>query len=232
MGDGGGRSVEPWYVICKAVAIPPAKYWFNWRLEGLDLIPASGPAIVAANHVSYLDPFANGYAVMKAGRRPRFLAKDDLFKIPVVGTAIRGAGQIPVDRGAGGAAPLVSAAKALAEGEVVVIYPEGTVTKHPDSLQMVGKTGTVRLSLMSGVPITPMANWGGQAVWQKSGKGSLKFGRPIWVRVGEPIDFSARAGEVSDREALHEMTDEVMAALTALAVDLRDRYPKRWSSDG
>jgi 1-acyl-sn-glycerol-3-phosphate acyltransferase len=137
-----------------------------------------------------------------------------------------------VDRGAGGAAPLVSAGAALEEGEIVVIYPEGTVTKHPDSLPMGGKTGTVRLSLMSGVPITPMASWGGQAVWQKSGKGSLKFGRPIWVRVGEPIDFSARAGEVSDREALHEMTDELMAALTALAVDLRDRYPKRWSSDG
>jgi hypothetical protein len=50
--------------------------------------------------------------------------------------------------------------------------------------------------------------------------------------VGEPIDLSARAGEVADREALHEMTDELMAALTALAVDLRDRYPKRWSSDG
>ena len=145
--------MEPWYVICKAVAIPPAKFWFNWRFEGLDLIPASGPAIVAANHISYLDPFANGYAVMKAGRRPRFLAKDDLFKIPVVGTAIRGAGQIPVDRGAGGAAPLrLGRERRSSEGEVVVIYPEGTVTKHPDSLPMDGKTGAVRLSLMSGVP--------------------------------------------------------------------------------
>jgi 1-acyl-sn-glycerol-3-phosphate acyltransferase len=232
MGDGGGPSVEPWYVICKAVAIPPVKLWFNWRFEGLDLIPASGPAIVAANHISYLDPFANGYAVMKAGRRPRFLAKDDLFKIPVVGTAIHGAGQIPVDRGSGGSAPLVSAARALEDGEVVVIYPEGTVTKHADSLPMEAKTGTVRLSLMSGVPITPMASWGGQAVWQKSGKGSLKFGRPIWVKVGEPIDFNERAAEVNDRDALHEMTGELIAALTALVVDLRERYPKRWSSDG
>jgi 1-acyl-sn-glycerol-3-phosphate acyltransferase len=106
------------------------------------------------------------------------------------------------------------------------------VTKHPDSLPMQGKTGTVRLSLTSGVPVTPMASWGGQAVWQKSGKGSLKFGRPIWVKVGEPIDFGARAGDLNDRDALHEMTDELIAALTALAVDLRDRYPKRWSSDG
>jgi 1-acyl-sn-glycerol-3-phosphate acyltransferase len=97
---------------------------------------------------------------------------------------------------------------------------------------MEAKTGTVRLSLMSGVPITPMASGGGQAVWQRSGKGSLKFGRPIWVRVGEPIDFGERAAEVNDRDALHEMTGELIAALTALVVDLRDRYPKRWSSDG
>ena len=113
-----------------------------------------------------------------------------------------------------------------------MIYPEGTVTKQPDSLPMEGKTGAVRLSLMSGVPITPMASWGGQAVWQKSGKGSLKFGRPIWVTLGEPLDFSERALEVNDREALHEMTGELIAALTALVVDLRDRYPKRWTSDG
>ena len=224
--------MEPWYLICKAVAIPPVKLWFNWRFEHLERIPSTGPAIIAANHISYLDPFTNGYAVMKASRRPRFLAKDDLFKIPVVGSAIRGAGQIPVDRGAGGSAPLVSAATALDEGEVVVIYPEGTVTKSPDSLPMEGKTGAVRLSLMSGVPITPMASWGGQAVWQKSGKGSLKFGRPIWVTLGEPIDFTERTAEVNDREALHEMTGELIAALTALVVDLRDRYPKRWASEG
>ena len=58
------------------------------------------------------------------------------------------------------------------------------MTKNPDFLPMQAKTGTVRLSLMSGVPITPLASWGGQAVWQKSGRGSLKFGRPIWVKVG------------------------------------------------
>ena len=68
----------------------------TWRFEGLEHIPATGPAIVACNHLSYLDPLANANAVMKAGRRPRFLAKDDLFEIPVVGSAFRGADQIPV----------------------------------------------------------------------------------------------------------------------------------------
>lgn len=224
--------MEPWYDIARLVAIPPVKFWFNWRFEDLDRIPRTGPAIVAANRISYLDPFADGYAVMKAGRRPRFLAKEELFTIPVVGTVIRGARQIPVKRGSGDPAPLISASEALEAGEAVVIYPEGTVTKNPDHLPMQGKTGAVRLSLMSGVPITPLATWGGQAVWQKSGKGSLKFGRPIWLKAGEPIDFSDRADEVGDRDALHEMTDELMSALTTLVLDLRSRYPKRWTDEG
>ena len=224
--------MEPWYDVARLVAIPPVKLWFNWRFEDLDRIPRTGPAIIAANRISYLDPFADGYAVMKAGRRPRFLAKQELFTIPVVGRVIRGAHQIPVKRGSGDPAPLIWASRALEAGEAVVIYPEGTVTRNPDYLPMQGKTGAVRLSLMSGVPITPLATWGGQAVWQKSGKGSLRFGRPIWLKAGEPIDFSDRADEVDDREALHEMTDELMSALTALVLDLRSRYPKRWTDEG
>jgi 1-acyl-sn-glycerol-3-phosphate acyltransferase len=160
------------------------------------------------------------------------LAKDELFRVPVVGTVLRGAHQIPVDRGSGGAAPLISASRALDEGELVLIYPEGTVTENPDFLPMQAKTGTVRLSLMTGVPITPLASWGSQAVWQKSGRGSLKFGRPIWVKAGAPIDLSDRADELDDRDALHEMTDRLTLALTALVLDLRGRYPKRWSDDG
>jgi 1-acyl-sn-glycerol-3-phosphate acyltransferase len=171
-------------------------------------------------------------AVIKAGRRPRFLAKTELFEIPVIGTALRGANQIPVDRSSGDLTPLRSAEAALADGEVVVIYPEGTVTKSLDSLPMKGKTGVVRLSLASGVPITPMASWGSQAVWQKSGRGSLKFGRPVWAKVGPPLDFSDRASEADDREALHEMTEQVMRAITALVEDLRSRYPKRWTDGG
>lgn len=224
--------MEPWYHAARLVAIPPAKLWFTWRFEDLQHIPPTGPAIVACNHISYLDPIGNAMAVIEAGRRPRFLAKTDLFAIPVVGTALRGANQIPVDRSSGDLTPLRSAEAALGRGEVVVIYPEGTVTKNPDSLPMQGKTGAVRLSLASGVPITPMASWGSQAVWQKSGRGSLKFGRPVWVKVGPALDLSDRASQANDREALHEMTDQVMAAITTIVEDLRKRYPKRWTDDG
>jgi 1-acyl-sn-glycerol-3-phosphate acyltransferase len=183
--------------------------------------------IVACNHISYLDPLTNGDAVVRAGRRPRFLAKQELFRIPVVGTVLRGAGQIPVARGKGDTSSLDRAKEALRRGEVVVVYPEGTVTKRDDSLPMEGKTGVVRLALETEVPIVPMASWGSQAVWQKSGRGSLRFGRPIWTKAGEPIDLFADPG--AGRKPVRAITADVMTELTHLAVDLRDRYPRRWS---
>jgi 1-acyl-sn-glycerol-3-phosphate acyltransferase len=213
------------------VTVPPVKFWFAWRFEGLEHIPARGPAIVCCNHISYLDPLGNAYAVIKAGRRPRFLAKDELFAIPLVGRALRGAGQIPVDRRTSGdPSPLLAAQEALRAGEIVVVYPEGTVTRNPDSSPMAGKTGAVRLSLATGTAIVPMASWGSQAVWQKSGKGSLAYGRPIWVKAGPPIDLSAHAGRGDDREALHELTGLVMGEIGSLVEELRGHYPKRWST--
>lgn len=223
---------EPWYQAVRWSVLPVARLWFSWRFEGLDAIPACGPAIVACNHASYLDPIANAYAVVHAGRRPRFLAKEELFGAPVLGRALRGAQQIPVRRGSGDRTPLLLAEAALGAGEVVVVYPEGTVTKRPDGLPMDGKTGTVRLALASGVPIVPMASWGSAPVWQKSGPGSLRPRRPVWVRVGDPIDLSARRGELDDFDAVRAMTGQVMGVLTALAVDLRDRYPERWAVGG
>jgi 1-acyl-sn-glycerol-3-phosphate acyltransferase len=214
------------------MVLPPLKLWFNWRFEGLDHIPRRGPAIVACNHASYLDPLANGYAVVKAGRRPRFLAKDELFRVPLVGTVLREIGQIPVVRGGRDGAASAAAADAIAAGEIVVIYPEGTVTTRDDHLPMGGRTGAVRLALTTGAPIVPMVSWGSHPVWQKSGKGSLAFGRPIWVRAGEPIDLSERRGDAGDAESLQAMTAELMRTLTTLVIDLRDRYPQRWSSAG
>ncbi|MET0801937.1 MAG: 1-acyl-sn-glycerol-3-phosphate acyltransferase [Actinomycetota bacterium] len=224
---------EPWYYVAMAVAIHPVRAWFDLRYEGLEHIPRTGPAIIACNHISYLDPLTTASAVVEAGRRPRFLAKDDLFRIPVVGTVIRGTRQIPVARGTGSAtAALAAAERSLAQGEIVVIYPEGTVTTRPDHLPMQGKTGVARLALSSGVPIIPLASWGSQAVWQKSGKGSLKLGRPVCMRAGRPIEPSVEPGEAVDGEVTRAATAEVMAVLTAMVQDLRAAYPRSWSDDG
>jgi 1-acyl-sn-glycerol-3-phosphate acyltransferase len=209
------------------VTLPPLRFWFRLSHEHLERIPRSGPAIVACNHISYLDPLTNGDAVVRAHRRPRFLAKEDLFRIPVVGRALHGAGQIPVSRGTRDRSSLDLATAALGRGEVIVVYPEGTVTKREDGLPMEGKTGVVRVALAAGLPIIPMASWGSRAVWQKSGRGSLKFGRPIWTTVGEPVALPADPDR--GQSELRALTAEVMDAITRLSVDLRDRYPRRWT---
>ena len=210
--------------------MPPLKLWFNWRLEDLDRVPQEGPIIIAGNHLSYLDPFAHGYFVVRAGRRPRFLAKQELFENPFLRVVLRGAGQIPVRRGTGDQAPLEAAARALTRGEVVVVYPEGTsVTENPDFSPGRGRTGAVRLSLMAGVPILPVATWGGQYVWLRSGKGNLRFGRPIWVKAGDPFVPSEHAGSDPDPKTVRALTDQLMGELARLVDDLRSWYPKRWT---
>jgi 1-acyl-sn-glycerol-3-phosphate acyltransferase len=225
------RRREPWFFVVRWTVLPLARAYFSWRFERLERIPAHGPVLIACNHASYLDPIANAYAVVRAGRRPRFLAKIELFRTPVLGWAMKGARQIPVDRGTGDRSSLDRATAALRAGETVVIYPEGTVTKRPDGLPMEGKNGLVRLSLATGVPITPMVSWGSAPVWQKTGRGDLRPRRPVWVTVGEPIDLSARGVDPEDRDAVVALTQEVMTRLTELAIDLRDRYPARWAVD-
>ena len=223
--------MEPWFQAVRWTLFPALRVWFRWRFEGLEHIPARGPAIIACNHASYLDPPATAYAVVRAHRRPRFLAKQELFRAPGLKWVMKGAHQIPVARGTGAqGASLVAANEALARGEIVVVYPEGTVTKREDGLPMEGKTGTVRLALASGVPITPMVSWGSAPVWQKSGPGSLRPGRPVWIRVGTPIDLSERGVSTEDHDGVDALTAELMDVLTREVTALRDVYPARWAA--
>ena len=224
------RRREPWFQAIRWTVFPLLRMWFRWRFDGLDRIPVHGPAILACNHASYLDPLANAYAVVRAGRRPRFLAKQDLFRAPGIKWAVKGTHQIPVARGTSEQrASLTAAEDALARGEIVVVYPEGTVTKREDGLPMEGKTGTVRLALATGVPVIPMVSWGSSPVWQKSGRGSLRPGRPVWIHVGAPIDLSQRGVSADDRGGVTALTAEVMQALTSAVVELRATYPARWT---
>jgi 1-acyl-sn-glycerol-3-phosphate acyltransferase len=215
--------------LAKGVLIPPIWLWFEWRFEGFEHIPPEGPALVACNHISYLDPLAHGYFLVKAGRRPRFLAKIELFRNPIAGPVLRGAKQIPVRRGSGDRAPVEFGSKALREGEVVVVYPESTVTTNEDFSPARGKTGIARLTLATGVPVIPLAVWGSGPVWRRRDR-SLRFGRPIWVRAGPPLDFSRYQDRRDEPATIRQGTDEVMAELSVLVDDLRERYPKRWAS--
>jgi 1-acyl-sn-glycerol-3-phosphate acyltransferase len=222
------RRPEPWFRFAEWTLRPPVQLWFNWRFEGMDDIPREGPLLVACNHVSYFDPLAHGLMMVKAGRRPRFLAKKELYGNWFLGHLLEGAKQIPVERGTGSAAPVEAAKEALRDGEAVMIYPEGTTTRNADSTPMQGKTGVARLTLSSGVPVLPMAVWGSQHVWQRDGVRSLKFGRPIWVKAGVPMDFSEFDDQQGDPAVIRKVTDQVMDELTRLVLDLRSRYPKRW----
>lgn len=221
--------IEPWMGFAKGVLIPPIWAWFDWHFEGFEHVPSEGPALVACNHISYFDPLAHGYFLVKAGRRPRFLTKIELFRNPISGPVLRGARQIPVRRGSGEHAPVEFGAAALRAGELVVIYAESTVTTNEDFSPMKGKTGIARLTLATGVPVIPLAVWGSAPVWQRGGRRNLKFGRPIWVKAGPPLDFSEYEYESDQPEVLRKVTDEVMAQLSVLVDDLRARYPKRWS---
>jgi 1-acyl-sn-glycerol-3-phosphate acyltransferase len=209
---------------------PLLRAWFGWRFERLDRIPAAGPVLIACNHASYLDPLVNAYAVVRAKRRPRFLAKDDLFRAFGIRWAMKGTRQIPVARGTGDQSPLRNAEAALRANQVVVVYPEGTVTHRPDGLPMEGKTGTVRLALAAGVPILPMVSWGSAPVWQKSGPGSLRPRRPVWVRVGDPFDVASRGVSIDDHDGVRALTDELMGVLTADVEALRAAYPPAWAT--
>src|SRR5918996_5561296 len=143
--------------LAKGVLIPPIWLWFEWRFEGFEHIPAEGPALVACNHISTFDPLAHGYFLVKAGRRPRFLAKVELFRNPISGPVLRGAGQIPVHRGSGETAPVEFGEKALRQGEVVAGYPQATVTTNPHFSPMRAQTRVARPTLGAGVPVIPLA---------------------------------------------------------------------------
>ena len=223
------KRLEPWYRGVVATLQFPSWLWFRFRFEGIEHIPREGPALVAANHISYYDPIAHGYfMILGAERYPRFLAKIELFNNKFVGPLLRKMKHIPVRRGSGDHGPIEFGLDALREGEVILVYPESTVTKNPDFSPMKGKTGIARLAILSGVPVIPLAVWGSAPVWQK-GNRNLKFGRPIWVKAGPPLDLSRFEGKADDPKAVREATDEVMAQLSLLVEDMKARYPKKWS---
>lgn len=217
--------MEPIYLLTKGLMKPWLLAWFRWRVEGAENIPRHGPAIVAMNHISYMDPFAGCYLVDHCKRRPRFLAKAELFQDKRISWILRGCRQIEVRRGTARApVALDHALEALRKGEVVVVFPEGTITKDPDLNPMTPKTGAARLALESGAPLIPVAVWGSQNIWPK---GYAKNWRPrqlILLRIGTPLDVS---GDPQSRDAWAEVGDKLMSTIGNLLSGLRNDLPDR-----
>jgi 1-acyl-sn-glycerol-3-phosphate acyltransferase len=200
--------------------------WFRWTIEGLEEIPTDGPALLAFNHIAYMDPFAAAYVVDRAGRRPRFLAKSELFADRKIAWVLKGARQIEVRRGTRDAPmALDHALAALDAGEIIVVFPEGTVTADPDLNPMAAKSGAARLALQSGAPLIPCALWGTANVWPK---GYAKHWWPprqdLLARVGEPLDVT---GDPSDPAAWRTLSRRLMEEIAVLVASLRPAIPDR-----
>jgi 1-acyl-sn-glycerol-3-phosphate acyltransferase len=185
----------------------------DWR--GREHIPLTGPAIFVANHISVADPILVGHYLYANGRHPRFLAKDSLFRVPILGRALHGIGQIPVRRGSSDAMlALKSAVEAIEAGETVIVYPEGTCTKDPELWPMVGKTGAARLAMQTGAPVIPIVQWGAQRFHDPiTGKIGLRPRTKISVVAGPAVDLSEFSGKPQSVEVLRSITSTIMLQL-------------------
>ena len=220
--------VSPALWLCIVVIYPVASLLFRLRYRHAERIPLTGPVLLVLNHVSVLDPLACARLVFDRGRIPHFLAKEAVFKGPA-GTILRTAGQIPVARFTTAARGALSAAEAdLRAGNLVVVYPEGTVTRDPDWWPMQARTGAAHLALTTDAVVVPVAQWGPQRVHDyHTKKLHLRLRTPTDYLVGEPIDLTAlrsevRAGRPLDADLLRETTELMMTRVRDQLAELRD----------
>ena len=187
-----------------------------WKYLGLQFtfygeanIPKKGPAILAMNHVGYLDFAIAGTAVLPSGRLVRFMAKKEIFDNPIAGPLMRGMKHISVDRKNGGPS-FIAALRALNKGEIVGVFPEATISQSFELKAM--KNGVVRLAMESGAPILPTVIWGSQRVWTKNLK--RDFGRqkyPIFVSIGEAITLNPNSDIEESMNILESRMRELLA---------------------
>ena len=232
----GRPSAALWFAI--VVIVPVTSLLFRLRYRHGDRIPRQGPVLLVANHVSLLDPLACARMAWDNGRVPHFLAKQSLFR-GWVGAILRSAAQIPVARYSADAHEALGAARAALEsGALVVIYPEGSVTRDPDWWPMQARTGVARLALTTDAVVVPVAQWGPQRVHDYHAKKlRLRFRAPADYLVGEPVDLSAvraevRAGRPLSPDLLRGTTDLIMARVRDQLAELRGEPAPRTLEQG
>ncbi|HVL63579.1 MAG TPA: lysophospholipid acyltransferase family protein [Actinomycetota bacterium] len=232
-GREGDTSVVMYWVF-KAVLKPLLKLAYGIRVEGLENVPRRGAAIVAANHVSFLDSFFIPLVIK--WRKVTYLAKADYFKSPKTSWFFTCAGQIPCEREGGKKSQqsLEIALEVLEEGKLLGIYPEGT--RSPDGRLHRGRTGVARLALAAKTPVIPCGLVGTDVVMPKNRKYPRLFHRGrrigVVVRFGKPLDFSRFEGRERDRFALRSVTDEIVYEIMQLSgQEYVDEYASRTATE-
>ncbi len=197
----------------------------KFDFEGAENIPRKGGAVLSINHIGYLDFALTGTAALPTGRYVRFMAKKEIFDNKLAGPLMRGMHHICVDRSSG-TASFVAALRALRSGEVIGIFPEGTISVSFEIKEL--KTGAVRLAMGAGVPVIPTIVWGSQRIWTKRVKRNLRRKKvPITVAFGAPLYFDKQ----SDVEAGEKLLRETMISMLH---EVQEKYPdshegQRWA---
>ncbi|GAB3944105.1 lysophospholipid acyltransferase family protein [Micromonospora vulcania] len=185
-------------------------------IEGAHHVPRTGGAVLASNHVSYLDFIFCGLGAHESNRLVRFMAKQSVFTHRISGPLMRGMRHIPVDRQAG-AASFRAAVAALKSGEVVGVFPEATISRSFTVKEL--KSGTVRMARSAKVPVLPVAVWGTQRLWTKGRPRTLtRRHTPITILIGEPID-------PADHPDPNVLAAELTTRLSALVDRAQSEYP-------
>jgi 1-acyl-sn-glycerol-3-phosphate acyltransferase len=195
----------------------------RFEMSGTEHVPRTGGALLAFNHISYVDFVLGGYAAQPAGRLVRFMAKRETFDHPVSGPLMRSMHHISVDR-AEGAASMRHAVDYLRRGEVVGIFPEATISRSFEIKEI--KSGAARIAAEAGVPLLPVVLWGTQRIMTKDHPRDLSRGKTIAIRVGEPL-HPAGADAATASTLLH---DRLAALLDATIRDYpaEEQPPGSW----
>jgi 1-acyl-sn-glycerol-3-phosphate acyltransferase len=221
-------AVSSLYSFGKVTVAPTLRMLWRPEVIGLEHLPRTGPVIMASNHQSVVDSLI--IPIMVA-RPVYFLAKGEYFQGTLMRTIMTGLNQIPVDRSSGRASlmALDAALPVLRDGQVLGIYPEGT--RSPDGRLYRGRPGVAKLALDAGATVLPVGLLGTEKI-QPIGARLPRFGVPVQMRVGAPLDLSRWRGVPVDSRVLREITAALMAEIRKLTgQEYVGRYaPKRASA--
>jgi 1-acyl-sn-glycerol-3-phosphate acyltransferase len=219
-----------WLAFCKVVMYPLSFLLGRQRYHGTEHARRRGGYLLVANHISHLDPLFDSVAVRRVGRIPRFMAKASLWKVPVLGQALANSEQIPVDRAGAGAgqASLDAATASIKAGKVVLIYPDGTVTRDPDMWPMKPRMGVGALALTGDFPVIPVAHWGSNQVYTSYVQGRRFHPLPrkdVHTAFGEPVDLSDLRDGPHDARAVRTASIRIMTAVRDMVGEIRGVTP-------